>query len=324
MHSPKYFQELIDEEIAALSFQSKPAELYEPIRYMMSLGGKRIRPSLVLMSNELFGADPQKIIKVALGVEVFHNFTLMHDDIMDRAPLRRNKSTVHTKWDANTAILSGDTMFVKSCQLMMSIDSGFSAEVLSLFFKTAIEVCEGQQLDMNFESREDVSIQEYIEMISLKTAVLLGCSLQLGAILADAEPEDARRMYAFGKNLGIAFQLHDDILDLYGDAEKFGKQVGGDVLSNKKTILLLLALSHKNKNKVDELKEWINKPVANPEKKISAVREIFEHLGIRKQAEEEMEKYFQIALNDFQNVKVEDARKETLMNLAESLMIRES
>ena len=324
MHSPKYFQELVDEEIAKLSFPTSPSELYEPIRYMLSLGGKRIRPALVLMSNELFGSDPGKIIKVALGVEVFHNFTLMHDDIMDRAPLRRNKSTVHTKWNSNIAILSGDTMFVKSCQLVMNTDPKFSQDVLALFLKTAIEVCEGQQMDMNFESRGDVSIKEYIEMISLKTAVLLGCSLQIGAILADANAEDARLMYSFGKNLGIAFQLHDDILDLYGEAIKFGKQVGGDILSNKKTILLLLALSHSNKKEVDELNKWINNPVLVPEKKIAAVREIFERLGIRKKAEDEMEKYFQLALHDFQKVNVEDSRKETLSNLAESLMIRES
>ncbi len=324
MHSPKYFQERIGEELAGLSFPSTPSELYEPIRYMMSLGGKRIRPALVLMSNELFGSDPEKIIKVALGLEVFHNFTLMHDDIMDRAPLRRNKSTVHTKWNPNIAILSGDTMFVMSCQLVMNTDPKYSQEVLSLFFKTATQVCEGQQLDMNFESRGEVSINEYIEMISLKTAVLLGCSLKIGAILAGAKADDTELMYSFGKNLGIAFQLHDDILDLYGEAEKFGKQVGGDILSNKKTILLLLALSHENKQEVDKLKVLINNSVLEPEKKIVAVREIFERLEIRKKAEQEMEKYFKLALHSFQKVKVEDSRKEILSNLAERLMVRES
>ncbi|HNS11012.1 MAG TPA: polyprenyl synthetase family protein [Bacteroidia bacterium] len=324
MHSPKYYQELIEKEISALSIPGSPPELYEPIRYMLSLGGKRLRPCLVLMANELFGGDISKAIGPALGIEVFHNFTLLHDDIMDNAPLRRGKATVFTKWNPNIAILSGDTMFVKSCQLMMDAEDSKRGPVLDLFFKTAAEVCEGQQFDMNFESREIVSIQEYLEMISLKTAVLLGCSLQIGSILAGAGPENAQHMYNFGKNLGIAFQLHDDILDLYAESEKFGKQVGGDILSNKKTILLLHALAHDDNEKVNELKKWLETGKAEPELKIPAVTAIFESMGVRRKAETDMENYFLRAMNDFQKVEAESSKKEMLSELAERLMVREA
>ncbi|MBP6334457.1 MAG: polyprenyl synthetase family protein [Bacteroidia bacterium] len=323
MHAPKHFQELIEKEIASLSFPSSPAELYDPIRYMLELGGKRLRPALALMAHELFGGDPQKIIRPALALEVFHNFTLMHDDIMDRAPLRRSQATVHTKWNPNTAILSGDTMFVKSCQLMLQADSQHRSNVMELFLKTAEEVCEGQQLDMNFELRESVGISEYIEMISLKTAVLLGCALKVGSILAGAKTEDSNLMYAFGKNIGIAFQLHDDILDLYAESSKFGKQTGGDVLANKKTILLILALKNGSNEDYRKLKYWIDDNSSKPSEKITAVREIFEQLNVRSLAEQEMEKYFQIAMNDFQKVNVEPSRKEMLSQLVERLMVRE-
>lgn len=324
MHSPKYFQDFIEKEINLLSFPASPSELYEPIRYMLSLGGKRIRPCLVLMANELFDGNPEKILKPALGIEVFHNFTLLHDDIMDRAPLRRSQATVHERWNSNIAILSGDTMFVISCQLMMQTEKQFSNEVLKLFLKTAAEVCEGQQIDMNFESRMDVNIPEYIEMITLKTAVLLGCSLQIGAILAGATKENAERMYSFGKNLGIAFQLQDDMLDLYAHPDKFGKQIGGDILSNKKTILLLLALTANNSKDVGELKKWTSSTSFDPIKKIEVVREIFERLNIRQQAEHQMEKYFQKAMDEFRQVQAAEVKKSALTDLAERLMVREA
>lgn len=324
MHSPKYYQELIEKEISTLSIPVSPVELYEPIRYMLSLGGKRLRPCLILMANELFGGDVSKAIRPALGIEVFHNFTLLHDDIMDNAPLRRGKATVFTKWNPNIAILSGDTMFVKSCQLMMEAEDSKRGPVMDLFFRTAAEVCEGQQFDMNFESREDVSIKEYIEMITLKTAVLLGCSLQIGSILAGASAKNAQHMYDFGKNLGIAFQLHDDILDLYAEADKFGKQVGGDILSNKKTILLLHALAHSDTDKVNELKKWLNTGKAEPELKISAITAVFESMDVRRKAETDMENYFLRAMNDFQKVDAETSKKEVLSELAERLMVREA
>jgi len=234
MHEPAFFQSIIEEEIKKISLGSSPRELYEPIRYMLALGGKRLRPSLLLMSTELFGGNTKDAISPALGIEVFHNFTLLHDDIMDKAPLRRSQETVHKKWNPDIAILSGDTMFVKSCELMMKVDDGILRKVMTLFYETATEVCEGQQLDMNFESRSSVTIDEYIHMISLKTAMLLGCSMKTGAWIANANEADANHLYDFGKNIGIAFQLHDDILDVYGDELKFGKQVGGDIIANKK------------------------------------------------------------------------------------------
>jgi geranylgeranyl diphosphate synthase type II len=323
MHSPKYFQELLEKEIHALDFPASPSELYDPIRYILSLGAKRLRPCLVLMSNELFGGVPEKALAPALGIEVFHNFTLMHDDIMDRAPLRRGKETVHTKWNSNIAILSGDTMFVKSCQMMMQAPENCRTEILDLFLKTAAEVCEGQQIDMNFENREDVRIPEYLEMISLKTAVLLACSLRVGAILAAAGKNDAERIYRFGKNLGIAFQLHDDILDLYAESEKFGKQVGGDILSRKKTILLLQALASNKSNEVADLKKWMSSDSANHEEKIAAVRNIFQSLDVRRKSEEVMEKYFRLAMNELEQVQVDAGKKVALTDLAERLMVRE-
>jgi len=324
MHSPEFFRDLIDRELEALDFPDHPSELYDPIRYMLSLGGKRLRPCLVLMANELFGADHRHVIKPALAIEVFHNFTLLHDDIMDRAVLRRSKPTVHTRWNQDIAILSGDTMFVKSCQLMMSVDRNYQDKVMSLFLRTAAEVCEGQQIDMNFENRSNVTIPEYIEMITLKTAVLLACSLQTGALLAGASQEDADRIYDVGKHLGVAFQLHDDILDLYAENGKFGKTIGGDIIANKKTILLLLAVEKAGDDLRDELNALIHATSMDPEKKIFAVRDIFEKLDIRKEASRYMDSHFNKAMKAFGDIKVEPLRKEPLTELAERLMVRES
>ncbi len=324
MHSPEFFRELVEKELEALDFPEHPSELYDPIRYMLSLGGKRLRPCLVLMANELFGADPHRVIRPALAIEVFHNFTLLHDDIMDRAVLRRAKPTVHTRWNQDIAILSGDTMFVKSCQLMMSVDRKYQDQVMSLFLRTAAEVCEGQQIDMNFENRNNVTIPEYIEMITLKTAVLLACSLRTGALLAGASQEDADRIYGVGKQLGVAFQLHDDILDLYADNGKFGKTIGGDIIANKKTILMLLALEKSESAMRDELNSLIHATAIDPEKKVYAVRDIFEKLDIRREAGRFMDSHFSKAMKVFEEIKVEHFRKEPLMELAERLMVRES
>ena len=324
MHSPKFFQELIEQEIKKISFSNQPPELYDPITYMLTLGGKRLRPAVMLMANELFGGHPFAITNPALGIEMFHNFTLLHDDIMDKAPLRRANPTVHTQWNSDIAILSGDTMFVKSCELMMQVEDKFLRQVMNLFHKTAVEVCEGQQLDMNFESRNDVSIPEYIHMISLKTAVLLACSMQLGAILAGASKADAELIYQFGKNLGIAFQLHDDILDVYADSTKFGKQVGGDILSNKKTFLLLTALATAHETQKAELDNWLSDKKHKPSEKVKAVKGIYESLNIRESAEEEMGKYFFAAMQSYEKIQADESHKEVLLKWAEQLMQRES
>lgn len=324
MHDPRYFQQLIEQRIAAMELAERPKELYEPIRYMLQLGGKRMRPALLLMSNELFGGDIEKAIGAAMGIEVFHNFTLLHDDIMDKAPLRRSQPTVHTRWNPDIAILSGDTMFVKSCQLMLQVPAESLPAVLEDFFHTAVEVCEGQQFDMNFETQSHVRIEDYIEMIGLKTAVLLGCSLRIGALIAGANAAAAESIYQFGKSLGIAFQLHDDLLDAYGDPEKFGKQVGGDIIANKKTFLLLSAIDRADMHTLDELMGWIKARDFNSYEKVNAVKQLFEKLNIREITEREINRYFDEAMNALDAVPVPDTNKSALRQLAKQLMIRES
>lgn len=294
-------QSRIKNEIDAIVFESHPAELYDPIKYVLDLGGKRIRPLMVLMGNALFNGDHETAVPAALGIEIFHNFTLLHDDIMDQAPLRRSQPTVHEKWNANVAILSGDTMFVKAYQYMMKVPDKYLKEVLTLFNETAIKVCEGQQFDMNFEKRNNVSIAEYIKMIELKTAVLLAASLKTGAIIAGAHTEAASHIYHFGRNIGIAFQLQDDILDVYAD-ESFGKQVGGDIVSNKKTFLLLKALELANRYQKEELENWIFAKTFNPAEKVEAVKQIFSFLNIRQLAEKEMDKYYELGLKHLEKI----------------------
>ena len=283
-----------------------------------------MRPALLLMSNEMFGGNPEEVISPALGIEVFHNFTLLHDDIMDKAPLRRTKATVHEKWNANVAILSGDTMFVQSCQLMMKVNDKYLRKVMDLFMKTAIEVCEGQQYDMNYESIEKVSLDEYLEMIALKTAVLLGGSLAIGAICANAKDDDIENIYHFGKKLGIAFQLQDDILDAYGDAEKFGKQVGGDIISNKKTFLLISACEQAKGKQLEQLTFSLNQKDFNAEEKVKTVIAVYDELKIKEQAEQKMDQYFHEAMKHLKTIQVADERKELLVSFAEKLMVRTS
>ena len=283
---------IIESAIRKEKFGKSPDELYEPIRYIMSLGGKRLRPMLVLLAYQMYRSDFKKILPYALSVEAFHNFTLMHDDIMDNAPLRRNQATVHEKWDVNTAILSGDVMLVQVYDMLSGLPPEKLKEVLPAFNKTAREVCEGQQLDMNFEKRSTVHEKEYIEMIRLKTAVLLGFSLQFGAMLADAPKADQQALYKFGTAVGIGFQLKDDLLDVFGDQEKFGKQVGGDIISNKKTFLLIQALE-KSKGKMNqELVEWLNVKKFNKKKKVEAVTHIYKKLGVDVHTAQKAESYF--------------------------------
>jgi len=324
MHESGYFQKIIEEELKSIRLNSVPVELYDPIRYMLSLGGKRLRPSFVLMAAEIFSDDYMSAISPALGIEVFHNFTLLHDDIMDKAPLRRSQETVHKKWNSDVAILSGDTMFVKSCELIMQVNDAVLRPVMTLFYKTAVEVCEGQQLDMNYESENSVSIEQYISMIKLKTAALLACSLKTGALVAGATETEADHLYAFGKNIGIAFQLHDDMLDVYGDEQKFGKQIGGDILANKKTFLLLKAIETATGVNANELKRWINMKEFNPHEKITAVKEIFSSLKIREAVENKMEHFYQQAVITLDLVSVPEERKKVLREFAETLMVREA
>lgn len=316
------FSEKIAQTLSTITYGEEPAELYEPIRYMMDLGGKRIRPLLTVLSYHLFEDEVDKALLPAAGVEVFHNFTLMHDDIMDQAPLRRGQETVHEKWNANTAILSGDVMLVKAYELFFDVQAIHLPIVLKLFSKCAAEVCEGQQLDMNFESRTDVSIPEYLKMITLKTAVLLGFALELGAVLGNASEEDRKNLQEFGIKTGIAFQLRDDLLDVYGDAAQFGKLVGGDILAGKKTFLLLTALEDESQR--TELQSWLGKTVVNSEEKVKAVTAIYDLLDIKTKTETKINQYFHEALEHLEHVNAPLERKEYLRALALSLMERNS
>lgn len=298
-------------------------ELYEPISYIMSLGGKRLRPCLLLMACDMFGGDVEQALAPALAIEVFHNFTLMHDDIMDKAPLRRGKPTVHEKWNANTAILSGDVMMVESNKLIMQVNDNILRPVLDVFNATAVGVCEGQQIDMNFETRDDVGIDEYINMIRLKTAVLVGGALKMGALVGGANDADGTLLYNFGEQLGIAFQLQDDILDVYGDPKKFGKQVGGDILSNKKTYLLIKALELAKDDTLDELNRWLSTTDFDATEKVDAVKAIYNQLNIREHAETEMNQYAEKALQSFEKINLPDERKVVLKEFADMLLVRE-
>lgn len=323
MHSIEQLQTIINKAIADTRYTSKPAELYEPISYLMQLGGKRMRPVLVLIATELFQGDITKALDSAIGIELFHNFTLMHDDIMDKAPLRRGKPTVHIKWNESAAILSGDVMFVEAYKMMIKVDEPILREVLDVFSDTASGVCQGQQADMNFEKRSNVSIEEYIEMIRLKTAVLLAGSMKIGALIGGANKEDAKLLYEFGENLGIAFQLQDDILDVYGDPKKFGKQVGGDILADKKTFILIKALELAQGEIESEMHDLMNKPLADSSQKINAVTRIYNVLGVKQLAETEMENYVRKAINALDKIEVENSRKELLRSFANQLLIRE-
>jgi geranylgeranyl diphosphate synthase type II len=281
-----------------------------------------MRPVLVLISTELFDGNILNALDAAIGIELFHNFTLMHDDIMDKAPLRRGKPTVHAKWNESAAILSGDVMFVEAYKLMIKVDDVILRDVLAIFSNTASGVCQGQQADMNFEKRDDVSLPEYIEMIRQKTAVLLAGSMQIGALIGGAAQEQARLLYQFGENLGLAFQLQDDILDVYGNPEKFGKQVGGDILSNKKTFMLIKAKELAQGNIESELDGWLKRS-DDPLAKVNAVTLIYNLLEVRKLAEIEMEQYVKKALNALDMISVDSSKKELLRGFTDQLLIRE-
>jgi len=321
MYTPNQLQENIENAIQNIQYPAQPERLYQPIRYIMSLGGKRIRPALTLMAADLFGAAIEKAMPAALAIETFHNFTLIHDDIMDNAPLRRGKQTVHEKWGVNNAILSGDVMMVEANKHLSMLDSAVLKDALETFNATAQGVCEGQQLDMEFEELQTVSIPEYINMIRLKTAVLLGGAMKLGAQVAGASSTQAVQLYEFGVNLGIAFQLQDDILDVYGDPEKFGKQVGGDIIANKKTLMLLKLKELANAADLSELEgQGSNK---NHAEKINNITALYDRYNIRELASIEMRNYSDLAFNALNSLDVPEDRKSQLYELADLLMSRE-
>jgi len=322
MHTIFELQQLIEKAIETTEYPNHPARLYEPIRYIMSLGGKRIRPVLLLLSSELFNDDVTIAIDGALAIETFHNFTLIHDDIMDKAPLRRGKDTVHIKWGENNAILSGDVMMVEANKHLTKLNIDILKAALDCFNVTAQGVCEGQQLDMEFEQRTDVTIAEYINMIRLKTAVLVGGSMKLGAIIGGAAEKDADLLYDFGVNFGIAFQLQDDILDVYGDPLKFGKQVGGDIISNKQTFLLLKLKELASPEDLGQL-ETLTFTTDYPTK-IQAITQLYNQYNVRELAATEMQRSLDIAFSSLESVEISIDRKKELTQLAESLINRES
>jgi len=314
----------IESAINHLQLGQQPAQLYDPIRYIMNLGGKRLRPLLTLLSYSLFKEQYQPAVKPAVAVEFFHNFTLMHDDIMDEAPLRRGKDTVHQKWNKNVAILSGDVMVIQVYNLLLDLEDRHLKPVLEVFNQCAIQVCEGQQIDMMFEDNDEVSESDYLKMISLKTAALLGFCMELGGILADVKRDTKKKLKDFGIKLGIGFQLKDDLLDIFGDQGKFGKQVGGDIISNKKTFLLIKALELAQDQSYDELKAWLGLREFDNKQKVEAVTKIYHQLNIKDITEQKMNNYFKEAFDSLNQVEVPSERKSMLISFTEKLMHRES
>ena len=308
--------------LAQMPYARPPQGLYEPIAYELSLGGKRIRPVLMLMAYNLYKEDVESILPQAAGLETYHNHTLLHDDLMDKADMRRNKPTVHRKWDENTAILSGDAMLILAYRLMAQCPQDKLAEVMHLFTETTMEICEGQQWDMEFETRMDVKVDEYIRMIRLKTSVLLAAALQIGAYLAGAPEVEAKKLYDFGVNMGLAFQLQDDWLDVYGDPKVFGKNIGGDILCNKKTYMLITALEKADEAQRAELERWLVAEDYEPAEKIAAVTALYNEVGVGRCCEELVEAYYKEGLAVLDSVDLPAGRKEELKSFACSLMSR--
>jgi len=322
MLSFKQAYQEVEQFIAAADFSGNPAELYDPITYSMNLGGKRLRPALLLMAADIFEAEKPAALNAALGIEVFHNFTLVHDDIMDEAPLRRGKDTVYKKWNRDIAILSGDVMFVKAIDFFLKLQPAQQlADVLRVFNKTAAEVCDGQQMDMNFETQEEVSIADYIQMIELKTAVLLAAALKIGAMIGGASDEDANHIYEFGRFIGIAFQLQDDYLDAYANPDTFGKIVGGDIIANKKTYLLLEAFNLANTSQLAELNDCISGKFEG-EEKVKRVKSIYNQLTIPELSKQKMKTYFDQGMASLAKVSLPQEKKQALVDIAEELMYR--
>ena len=311
----------IEEALARLTFDQPPRSLFDPITYTLSLGGKRIRPALALMACDLFGGKNEDVLQPALGLEVFHNFTLLHDDLMDEADRRRDKPTVHKLWNPNVAILSGDAMLICAYQLVAKAND---KAILELFSRTALEICAGQQYDMEFESRPDVTEEEYIEMIRLKTAVLLACALKVGAMIGGASTADADALYDYGIHIGLAFQLQDDLLDVYGDPKTFGKNIGGDILCNKKTFLLINALSAASEEQRQVMEDWMARKTYDAQEKIAAFANLYNELSIRDLTERRIEDYYRMADEDLARLSIAPESLSVLKGTCDRLMKRKS
>jgi geranylgeranyl diphosphate synthase, type II len=322
MHDLTYYKDFISEEIRNLKYRKTPPELYEPVSYIMKNGGKRIRPIMTLMACELFEGDIRKALWPAIGMEMFHNFTLMHDDIMDKATLRRGIPTVHHKWNENAAILSGDVMLILANQLMLKTDDDVLREVMNLYNTSGLLVCEGQQYDLNYENREEISLDDYLQMIELKTASLLSSCFRLGAVIAKSSEENKNKIESFGLNLGISFQIEDDILDVYSKSKKFGKSIGGDILSNKKTYLLVKAMEIANKSILEEIQYWLRLKSPDPKEKIQVFLKIYNDLNVQELAMEDSKKYYAISLEYLKQIDIHEHRKEELYKLAAYLINR--
>ena len=313
----------VNDCLSSLPYDRKPASLYEPVQYVLSLGGKRIRPVLMLLGYQLWREQPEDIIMPAIGLETYHNYTLLHDDLMDNADMRRGHETVHRRWDANKAILSGDSMLVLAYQRVAQVPPEKLQKVLGLFTVTALEIGEGQEYDMAFETRNDVTEDEYIEMIRLKTSVLLACALKMGAILADAPDDDVNRLYKVGEQLGLAFQLQDDLLDVYGDPKVFGKAIGGDIMSNKKTYMLINAYNRANDSQRAELQRWLDAKNPDRKEKVAAVTKLYDEIGIRQLCETKINNYFDQARRTLDLVNVGDERKQPLRQYMDEMLHRD-
>ncbi|MBI4648340.1 MAG: polyprenyl synthetase family protein [Bacteroidia bacterium] len=322
MHSFQELQKIINKEINKLAFNKSPHRLYQPLIYLLSSGGKRLRPVLTLMSCELFSGTFEKSVMPAIGIELFHNFTLVHDDIMDKSDIRRHRATVHQKWNENIAILSGDAMAIIAYQYIAKCPEEFLSEVLENFSATALKVCEGQQYDMDFESMEIVTEEEYLKMIELKTAALIACSLRIGAIVGEADQTEQERILHFGKCIGLAFQLQDDYLDVFGNPETFGKATGNDIVTNKKTYLLIKALEKANEKTRGALKSVMTESNIKPEKKIKLVISIYKELQIREEVNRNIERLHNEALKHLSQINVDDIKKKVLISVANSLINR--
>ncbi len=314
----------VNEALEALTYDRQPMSLYEPIRYVLSLGGKRVRPVLMMLAYNLFREDPERIMTQAIGLETYHNFTLLHDDLMDHADMRRGHETVHKKWNPNQAILSGDTMLLQAFERIEACEVDKVKEVFATFLQTTYEIGEGQQLDVEFETRNDVTEDEYIEMIRLKTSVLLACAVKIGAILAGASVEDQNNLYKFGEQIGLAFQLQDDLLDVYGDPKVFGKNIGGDITSNKKTYMLINAVNRADEAQRKELMGWINAETFDRDEKVKAVTALYDQIGIRQLCEQKMEACYAEAQRYLAQVSVAEDRKAELRASAAAMMKRQS
>ena len=320
-HSDELLQK-VNTFIDQLPYNRQPASLYDPIRYVLSIGGKRIRPVLMMLSYNLYREDPERILMQAVALETYHNYTLLHDDLMDNADMRRGQQTVHRRWDANKAILSGDSMLVLAYERMQQCDARYLPQVLSLFTETALEIGEGQEYDMSFETRNDVTEDEYIEMIRLKTSVLLACAVKMGALLADAPQADVENLYKFGEQLGLAFQLQDDLLDVYGDPQVFGKAIGGDITSNKKTYMLINAVNRATPAQHAELMRWITASQFDRDEKVRAVTSLYDQIGIRQLCEAKINYYFTECRKYLDKVSMPDDRKQMLLDYTDEMMKR--